>query len=121
MAELQVSRKTIKEFLENKKSNFLIPGYQRLYSWTEVECCTLWDDLFAFAFPGKDYSKFDNNDEYFLGPIETFLNEDKQMEIIDGQQRLTSLMLLLRAFYNKYQNMQDSRTQATKRIIEQCI
>ncbi len=121
MAELQVSRKTIREFLESKKSNFLIPEYQRLYSWTEVECGTLWDDLFAFAFPEEDYSKFDNSDEYFLGPIETFLNEDKQMEIIDGQQRLTSLMLLLRAFYNKYQKMQDPRTLATRGIIERCI
>ena len=121
MAELQVSRKTIREFLENKKSNFLIPGYQRQYSWTEAECGTLWDDLLAFAFPEDDYSKFDNNDEYFLGPIETFLNENKQMEVIDGQQRLISLMLLLRAFYNKYQNMQDSETQAMQDIIGRCI
>lgn len=121
MAELQVPRKTIKEFLENKKFNFLIPGYQRPYSWTEVECGTLWDDLLAFAFPEENYSKFDNNDEYFLGPIETFLNEDRQMEVIDGQQRLISLMLLLRAFYNNYQNMQDPETLAMQGIIGRCI
>ncbi|MBO4405628.1 MAG: DUF262 domain-containing protein [Alphaproteobacteria bacterium] len=122
MAELQVSRKTIRELFENEKSVFLVPEYQRPYSWTKAECSTLWEDLFAFAIPDFDYSKFDkNNDEYFLGPIVTFLNNEEKLEIIDGQQRLTSLMLLLRAFYNKYEKMKDPKTLATKGIIERCI
>lgn len=122
MAELQVSRKTIRELLENEKSIFLVPEYQRPYSWKEDECKTLWEDLFSFAFPDNDYSKFDKcKDEYFLGPIVTFLNTSKQIEIIDGQQRLTSLLLLLRVFYNRYQKMQDPKTQTTRGIIGRCI
>lgn len=122
MAELQVSRKTVKELFENEKSVFLIPEYQRPYSWTKEQCSTLWEDLFAFAIPDYDYSNFDkNNDEYFLGPIVTFLNDEGKLEIIDGQQRLTSLMLLLRAFYNKYEKMKDPKTLATRGIIERCI
>ncbi|HOG36801.1 MAG TPA: DUF262 domain-containing protein [Paludibacteraceae bacterium] len=122
MSKLNVDQKTIKELFENKKSDFLIPDYQRPYAWEENECQTLWDDIFVFAFPDNDYSKFDSkNDEYFLGPIVTFLNERGKQEIIDGQQRLTTLMLLLRAFYAKFGNMQDENSKTTRTNIEKCI
>lgn len=101
MSKLNIDQQTIKELFSNKKSDFLIPDYQRPYAWDDVECQTLWDDIFSFAFPDNDYTLFDSeNDEYFLGPIVTFKNEDNKLEIIDGQQRLTTLMLLLRAFYS---------------------
>ena len=86
-----------------------------------MECQTLWDDIFTFAFPENDYSKFDSeNDEYFLGPIVTYKNQNK-LEIIDGQQRLTTLMLLLRAFYSKFTNMQDENSISTRDDIARCI
>lgn len=43
------------------------------------------------------------------------------MEVIDGQQRLTTLMLLLRAFYEKFGHMQDKASISTKQNIEKCI
>jgi uncharacterized protein with ParB-like and HNH nuclease domain len=43
------------------------------------------------------------------------------MEVIDGQQRLTTLMLLLRAFYVKFGNMQDENSRKTREMISQCI
>ena len=122
MSKLNVDQQTVKRLFEDKKSNFLIPDYQRPYAWTMTECQTLWDDIFGFAFPDNDYSHFDSdNDEYFLGPIVTFKNEDGKMEIIDGQQRLTTLMLLLRAFYAKYGNMKDENSKMTSSSIEKCI
>ena len=122
MSKLNVDQKTVKELFENKKSDFLIPDYQRPYAWQESECLTLWEDIFSFAFPEDDYSKFDSdNDEYFLGPIVTFKNDENKMEIIDGQQRLTTLMLLLRAFYEKYGHMKDEHSVKTKESIERCI
>lgn len=122
MSKLNVDQQTVKRLFEDKKSDFLIPDYQRPYAWTNVECQTLWDDIFTFAFPDNDFSKFDSdNDEYFLGPIVTFKNENSKMEIIDGQQRLTTLMLLLRAFYAKYGNMQDENSKMTSASIEKCI
>ena len=122
MSKLNVDQKTVKELFENKKADFLIPDYQRPYAWQMSECQTLWEDIFAFAFPEDDYSKFDSdNDEYYLGPIVTFKNEDGKMEIIDGQQRLTTLMLLLRAFYEKYGHMKDAYSVKTKENIERCI
>ena len=43
MANLIVEQKTIKDLFQDKKSNFLIPDYQRPYAWGETECQTLWD------------------------------------------------------------------------------
>ena len=78
--------------------------------------------IFTFAFPDNDCNKFDrHNNEYFLGPIVTFQNEDGRQEVIDGQQRLTTLMLLLRAFYTLFGNMNDEASKTTRRNIEQCI
>ncbi|WP_405306753.1 DUF262 domain-containing protein [Methanobrevibacter sp.] len=122
MSKLNIDQKTVKELFSGKKTNFLIPDYQRPYAWGETECMTLWEDLFLFSFPNNDYEDFDSDsDEYFLGPIVTFKNDNGQMEIIDGQQRLTTLMLLLRAFYDRYGNMRDDKALKTSRSIEQCI
>ncbi len=122
MSKLGIEQKTVKLLLGDNKADFLIPDYQRPYAWEEKECQTLWDDIFAFAFPDNDCDKFDrHNDEYFLGPIVTFLNEDNKQEVIDGQQRLTTLMLLLRAFYTRYRNMKDELSATTRKNIEQCI
>ena len=122
MSKLGIEQKTVKLLLGDNKADFLIPDYQRPYAWEEKECQTLWDDIFAFAFPENDCDKFDrHNDEYFLGPIVTFLNENNKQEVIDGQQRLTTLMLLLRAFYTRYRNMKDELSDTTRKNIEQCI
>lgn len=122
MSKLNVDQKTIKELFSDRKADFLIPDYQRPYAWEEKECQTLWEDIFSFAFPDDDYSKFDSdNDEYYLGSVVTFKNETGKMEVIDGQQRLTTLMLLLRAFYERFGNMQDSNSVATRENIERCI
>ena len=121
MSKLNIDQQTIKRLFTDKKSDFLIPDYQRPYAWEETECQTLWEDIFGFAFPDNDYSKFDENDEYFLGPIVTFKNEQNKLEIIDGQQRLTTLMLLLRAFYSRFLNMQDPNSVSIREAMAKCI
>lgn len=120
MSKLNVDQKTVKDLFQDKRADFLIPDYQRPYAWGENECQTLWDDIFTFAIPDDGLTEFDSNSEYFLGPIVTFKNEGK-MEVIDGQQRLTTLMLLLRAFYAKFRHMQDKASISTKQNIEKCL
>lgn len=121
MSKLSVDQKNIFDLLKDKKADFLIPDYQRPYAWQEKECQKLWDDIFEFAIPENDATKFDINDEYFLGPIVTFTNKNKKLEVIDGQQRLTTILLLLRAFYAKYGSMQDEQSRSTRENIEKCI
>ena len=121
MSKLNIDQKTIKGLFSDKKSDFLIPDYQRPYAWGENECQTLWDDIFSFAIPEDDATKFKQDDEYYLGPIVTFKNDCGKLEIIDGQQRLTTLMLLLRAFYERAKLMQDKESVTMRKMIEQCI
>jgi uncharacterized protein with ParB-like and HNH nuclease domain len=121
MSNLNVDQKTIMLLFSDKKSDFLIPDYQRPYAWGEEHCQTLWDDIFTFAFPDNNYQKFNSDDEYFLGPIVTFKNKNDKLEVIDGQQRLTTLMLLLRAFYDKFKNMKDDDALRAREMISQCL
>ena len=51
MSKLNVDQKNICALLGDKKSDFVIPDYQRPYAWTEEECQTLWEDIFEFSFP----------------------------------------------------------------------
>lgn len=121
MSKLNVDQKTIMLLFSDKKSDFLIPDYQRPYAWEEGQCQTLWDDIFSFAFPDNNYENFNKDEEYFLGSIVTFENENNKKEVIDGQQRLTTLMLLLRAFYSKFGNMKDNNSKNTRERIAQCL
>ena len=119
---LIVNQKSVRDLFQDNKTDFLIPDYQRPYAWGKEECGTLWEDIFEFAIPDADATKFDDNkEEYFLGPIVTFQNKANQLEIIDGQQRLTTLMLLLRAFYDYFANMQDENSIKTREAIGKCI
>ena len=97
MSKLNVDQKTIKDLFQDKRADFLIPDYQRPYAWGETECQTLWDDIFSFAIPDEGRTEFDSNSEYFLGPIVTFKNSVSKMEVIDGQQRLTTIYILIKA------------------------
>lgn len=121
MSKLNVDQKSIFDLFSDKKSDFLVPDYQRPYAWDDEQCQTLWDDIFAFSFPNNDCDAFDENEEYFLGSIVTFKNDNGKSEVIDGQQRLTTLMLILRAFYDKFANMQDKNSKLTRERIEKCI
>lgn len=75
---------------------FVIPVYQRTYSWTERECRQLWDDILR---TGND----DQIDAHFVGSI-VYIEESvfqvamqPPLLVIDGQQRLTTTMLILEA------------------------
>ena len=67
-----------------------IPAYQRPYAWTEEETGTLFDDLNDF-YRSEDAVK----DNYFLGSIVLIKDDvDRNADVIDGQQRLTTLSIL---------------------------
>ena len=119
MSDLNFSKETISNiFTKLKGKNFLIPDYQRPYSWKLEHCETLWDDLKNFAIPDFSEREFNKDkDEYFLGTIVTFDNGCEQNEVIDGQQRLITLILLLRAFYSA---LNDGKKKIKDKIAE-CI
>lgn len=108
---ISVNKKSVKDFLRDDINHlFLIPKYQRPYAWTDEQAKTLFDDLLEFTETNIDDENGKNT--YFLGSIVFFENENDEQEIIDGQQRITSLFLLLRAIYTKLSSMPTKTKQA---------
>lgn len=107
---IQVNKQSVKQLLETGKVNkFIIPEYQRPYAWTDEQIQTLFEDL-------TEYTGNNNEDTYFLGTIVSYENDNGEQEIIDGQQRITSLFLLLRALYSKLNSMTETKEVANFKV-----
>ena len=83
------------------KHIYSVPVYQRPYSWESTQINVLLDDIFnAYALPDKE-----REEGYFIGSIYIHDKNEKlkgliqKYEIIDGQQRLTTISLLLLSIY----------------------
>ncbi|MBR3824409.1 MAG: DUF262 domain-containing protein [Lachnospiraceae bacterium] len=79
---------------------YVIPKYQREYTWNQYQWKDLYDDI------------NENDFGYFIGSIICIDNsldafQLKQLEVVDGQQRLTTLILLLTAIYNRLKEHKD--------------
>ena len=96
---IEVNKQSVEMLLGSGKSKpFVIPEYQRPYAWTEEQVETLFEDLWEFTTISGGVER---ESSYFLGSVVSYENENGEQEIIDGQQRITSLFLLLRAIYTK--------------------
>ena len=88
----------ISDFLEIRNAEFIIPIYQRNYDWKEEHCKQLLNDILEVS--GMDGSE----QSHFIGSIvyitDSLLSDQKKMVIIDGQQRITTLTLMLIALYH---------------------
>ncbi len=94
---MKAKEATLLEFFEQNQTNqFVIPIYQRLYSWKKEQCKQLWDDIIKIG--GND-----KMNGHFIGSI-LYVRDDNThsspLLIIDGQQRLTTITLLLIALRN---------------------
>ncbi|NHB18351.1 DUF262 and DUF1524 domain-containing protein [Helicobacter pylori] len=95
---MKAGEATLLEFFEQNQTNqFVIPIYQRLYSWKKEQCEQLWDDIIKIG--GND-----KMNGHFIGSILYVLDgnthSNNPLLIIDGQQRLTTITLLLIALRN---------------------
>ena len=98
---MKATEANLLEFIK-KSSQFSIPIYQRLYSWTENECERLWNDIMT---TGKSEIP-----SHFIGSIMYIekgmyhISEPEPLLVIDGQQRLTTVSLLLEVLARKLGN-----------------
>lgn len=74
--------------LKNKK--FLIPIYQRNYAWTDVEINQFIDDILR------------SKEDYYVGTLVVFEKHNQTFEVVDGQQRLTTIQLILLSLRNHF-------------------
>ena len=89
------------EFIGASKRTFYIPVYQRNYDWRRLQCITLFKDIENIAID-------ESRNSHFLGTI-VYVEGDstanfRQFIVIDGQQRLTTIMLLLKAILDSTNN-----------------
>ena len=93
MKALQATPSNIGDIFRNYE--FIIPDFQRPYSWGVEECEQLWIDIASFL------DVHDSEEQYFLGSIVVHPDEknEKVWVVIDGQQRLTTLLMLIRELF----------------------
>lgn len=103
IAENNISIKTISDLL---KSNFFIPAYQRGYRWTEQQVTELLNDINEFS--PKEIENSNEKTWYCLQPIVVKLKSKNEWDVIDGQQRLTTIYLIL--YYLNQRYTEEGRT-----------
>jgi len=97
---MKASEIKFEEFLNKKKTNFIIPVYQRNYDWRDIQCQEFIKDIESLVNRERE--------THFLGTIVYIKNNDidaiekgiSEYIIIDGQQRITTSMLFLKALYD---------------------
>ena len=99
-----MDNKDINEFsieeLFSQDTNYLIPIYQRNYAWTKTEVEQLVMDIL-------DFSEKKSTQNYYIGSLIVFekeVNNKRVFETIDGQQRLTTISILLSVLKNEYKD-----------------
>lgn len=88
---MNIGQKRFLDFLGASSVRFVIPAYQRIYTWGETQCEELWLDILRAG-------RFDRS--HFLGTIlytKDMTASGERLTIIDGQQRITSVSLILLA------------------------
>lgn len=80
------------EFLEGSRKRFIIPVYQRNYDWKQENCKQLFDDLVQVI--------RENKQSHFFGSIVSYAHLRDEVVLIDGQQRITTVSLILIAMIN---------------------
>ncbi len=98
--ELHAYTRTISDLFSVKKK-YIVPRFQREYSWTKEQVSELWNDIISNISINEDGNLV--HTEYFIGSL-VLVGDDKSisLQIVDGQQRLTTLTILLSALCQRF-------------------
>lgn len=95
---------SVSQLFGDPKTLYRIPQYQRPYKWINEQVEQLWDDI---------WDAYENNvDNYFLGSIITAKTSDESgyIDVVDGQQRMTTLMILFCVLRDNYKDINSNDT-----------
>ena len=95
---MKASETKVEDFLSSNKTQFVIPVYQRNYDWSASQCKQLLDDILEVGTSKKMNAHFIGSVVYVHDDVYTS-SRIKELTIIDGQQRLTTLTLIYLALY----------------------
>lgn len=104
--ELHAYTKTISDLFSVKRK-YIVPRFQREYSWTKEQIGELWNDIIVSISIDENGNLV--NAEYFIGSL-VLVGDDKSisLQIVDGQQRLTTLTILLSALCDRFKAIEKS-------------
>ncbi len=103
---MKANETKVEDFLSSNKTQFVIPVYQRNYDWTTGQCKQLFDDIIEVGNNKKMNAHFIGSIVYIHDDVYT-ASRIKELTIIDGQQRLTTLTLIYLALYRLALDMKD--------------
>ena len=91
---MNIQQEPFLELLGYENARFVIPVFQRVYSWDARQCNELWDDIMETG------AQADDAEPHFMGMLLYSADTEswqgaEQLDVIDGQQRMTTLTLLL--------------------------
>ena len=107
---LKADAVTIGQIFNKDNTYYIIPRFQRPYSWEEAHCKELWEDLLSNLSYDKEKNSFDCS-EYFIGPV-VLVNKGSVHDVVDGQQRMTTLTIILSALYDIFKGIGEDGTAA---------
>lgn len=90
---MKANKTKVEDFLSSNKTQFVIPVYQRNYDWTTGQCKQLLDDIIEVGISKKMNAHFIGSIVYVHDDVYT-ASRIKELTVIDGQQRLTTLTLV---------------------------
>ena len=103
---------TINQLFSTRNEQFLIPAYQRRYAWQWKQCKELFNDIKYLA----------NDDSHLLGNLVCLIGAHSaninQLEVIDGQQRITTLSLLLTALSHAFTEKGDDEADKIQGLLK---
>lgn len=110
---MKASDSKIRTFIGNSERVFLIPPFQRNYTWSIEQCEELYDDII---------SSIKKEKEHYIGNIVYFVGKDSnasflQYILVDGQQRITSILLLLSAIRNHLEDDDSDKLAIDKKYL----
>jgi hypothetical protein len=113
VSNFNTSNQTLRKLMGNGLVH-RVPTFQRDYSWTEQEWDDLWQDIVALQEP-------DGEAGHYMGYLVLQSQDDRTYDIIDGQQRITTLSILVLAILNNLRRLVQGGTEPednTRRIEE---
>lgn len=102
--DIEPKLKLISNYLKTDGEIFVIPEYQRSYSWTILECDKLWQDIENYL-ESSEVNDSGSKEPYFFGTIIADCSVSNRISLIDGQQRTTTFLLLLKALLIRLQEI----------------
>ena len=103
---MKANETKVEDFLSSNKTQFVIPVYQRNYDWSTGQCKQLLDDILEVGTNKKMNAHFIGSIVYVHDDVYT-ASRIKELTVIDGQQRLTTLTLIYLVLHRLAKELND--------------